>query len=170
MRIGPLKLKNWCFWTVLLEKTLESPVHSKESKSVNLKATLNIHWKDWCWSWSSNTLATWCKELSHWKICAAGKGWRQEEMGTTKDEMIGWHHWFNGHEFQQTPGDSEGQESLACYSSWGCRESDMTEQLNNNKILSVVPVSFLEINQYQPVLLFLKLYYDFYYNEFFIVH
>ena len=54
--------------------------------------------------------------------------------------------------------------------SWGCRESDMTEQLNNNKILSIVPVSFLEINQYQPVLLFLKLYYDFYYNEFCIVH
>ena len=55
-------LKNWCFWTVVLEKTLESPLDCKEIQSV-----LNIHWKDWCWSWNSNTLATWCEELTHWK-------------------------------------------------------------------------------------------------------
>ena len=62
-------LKNWCFLTVVLEKSLESALDCKEIKSVNHKAnqSLNIHWKDWCWSWSSNTLATWCEELTHWK-------------------------------------------------------------------------------------------------------
>ena len=62
-------LKNWCFLTVVLEKSLESALDCKEIKLVNHKAnqSLNIHWKDWCWSWSSNTLATWCEELTHWK-------------------------------------------------------------------------------------------------------
>ena len=62
----------------------------------------------------------------------AGKDWRQEEKGTTEDEMVGWHHWLNGHEFEQTPRDSEGQGSLACCGARGHKESDMTEQLNNN--------------------------------------
>ena len=62
----------------------------------------------------------------------AGKDWGQEEKGMTEDEMIGWHHWLNGHEFEQTPGDSEGQGSLVCCSPWGCKELDMTEGLNNN--------------------------------------
>ena len=57
--------KNWCFWIVVLEKTLESPLDSKEIKPDWRKSTLNIHWKDWCWS--SNTLATWCEEPTHWK-------------------------------------------------------------------------------------------------------
>ena len=62
--------KNWCFWTVVLEKTLESPLDCKEIQPVHPKGNqswMNIHWKAWCWSWSSNTLATWCKELTHWK-------------------------------------------------------------------------------------------------------
>ena len=82
-----------------------------------LKA-LNIHWKDWCWSWSSSTLATWCKELTHWKISLddAGKDWGQKENRGTEDEMIGWHYQLNGHEFEQGLGDSEGQGSLACCS------------------------------------------------------
>ena len=72
-------LKNWCFWTVLLEKTLESPLDSKEVQSV-----LNSHWKDWCWSWNSNTLATWFEKLSHLKrpwcwerLKARGRGWQR---------------------------------------------------------------------------------------------
>ena len=76
------------------------------------QSTLNIYWKDWCWSRSSNTLATWFKELTYWKDPDAGKDWRQEEKGTTEDEMVGWCHWLNGHEFEQIPGDSEGQGSL----------------------------------------------------------
>ena len=73
-------------------------------------STLNIHWIDWCWSWSSNTLATWCEELTHWKRPNAGEDWWQQK-GATENEMIGWHHRLNGHEFEQTPGDSEGQEA-----------------------------------------------------------
>ena len=86
---------------------------------------------DWCWSWSSNTLATWCKELTHLK-----RPWCWEKLKTgeqtAEGEMVGWHHRLNGHEFEQTLGDSEGQESLACCSPWGRKESDMTEQLNNS--------------------------------------
>ena len=82
------------------------------------KSSLNIHWKDWCWSWSSKTLATWCEE-THWKRPNAGKDWRREEKGTTEDEMAGWHHWLNGHEFDMR--------------SWGYRESGTTERLNISK-------------------------------------
>ena len=60
----------------------------------------------------------------------AGKDWRQEEKGPTEDEMVGWHHWLDGHEFEQAPGDGEGQGGLACCSPWGCKESAMTERLN----------------------------------------
>ena len=63
----------------------------------------------------------------------AGKDWRWEEKWMTKEKMVGWHHWLNGHEFEQTLGDGEGQGSLACCSSWGSKESDATEQLNNNQ-------------------------------------
>ena len=67
------------------------------------------------------------------KDADAGKDWRQEEKGATEDEMVGWHHWLNGHEFEQTLGDGEGQGSLVCCSPWGRKESDMTEWLNKNK-------------------------------------
>ena len=60
----------------------------------------------------------------------AGKDWRQEEKGTTEVEMVGWHHWLSGHEFEQAPGVGDGQGSLGCCSPWGCKESDITEQLN----------------------------------------
>ena len=96
------------------------------------KSTLNTHWKNWCWSWSSNTLATWCEEWTHWKRPWCWKDWGQKKKGTTEDERAGWHHRLNGHESEQTPGDSEGQGSLACRSPWGCKESDTTEQLNND--------------------------------------
>ena len=90
-----------------------------------------MHWKDWCWSSNSNTLATWCKELSHLKkTLMAGKDWRRKEKETTEDEMVGWHHWLNGHEFEQAPGAGDGQGSLVCCSPWGCQESDSTERLN----------------------------------------
>ena len=92
---------------------------------------LGVHWKDWCWSWNSNTLATLCEELTHWKRCWARL--KAGEEGRPEDEMVGWHHWLNGYEFEKTPIDSEGQGSLVCCSPWGCKESDMTEWLNNNK-------------------------------------
>ena len=77
------------------------------------KSILNIHWKDWCWS--SNALATWCEEPTH-EDPDAWKDWRQEEKGMTEDEMEGWHHWLNGHEFKQALGDGQGHGSLVCCS------------------------------------------------------
>ena len=158
--------KNWCFQTVVLEKTLESHLDSREIQPVNPKgnqswifigrtdaeaeapilwppdvknwliwpwcwerdvctarrsnqsilkeSTLTLHWKDW-W-WSSNTLVTWCEDPTHWKRKLspdAGKDWGWEEKGAAEDEMVGWHHWLNGYEFEQTTGDGEGQGTLA---------------------------------------------------------
>ena len=94
---------NLCFQIVVLEKTLESPLDFKEIKSVNpkRKSTLNIHWKDWYWSYAP---MLWPPDLKSWLIGKdpdAGKGWRQEEKGMTEDEMVGWHHRLDGHVFEQ---------------------------------------------------------------------
>ena len=94
-----------------------------------VKSVLNTHWKHWCWSWNSNTLATDVKNWLTGKHPDAGKGSRQEK-GMTEDEMAGWHHQLDGHEFEQAPGVGDGQGSLACSNSWGCKESDTTEWLN----------------------------------------
>ena len=124
--------KNWCFWTVMLEKTLESPLDCKEIKLVSHK---------WNQSWifigrtdaEAKTVILWPPDVKSWLIGKdpeAGKDWRREETGATEDEMVGWHHPLNGHEFEQTPGDCEGQGSLECCSPWGRKESDTTEWLN----------------------------------------
>ena len=96
------------------------------------RSVLGVHWKDWCWSQNSNTLATWCEELTHLKISDpnAGKDWRQGEKGTTEDEMAGWHHRLDEHGFGWTPGVDDGQGGLACCDSWGRKELDTTEWLN----------------------------------------
>ena len=127
--------KNWCFWTVVLEKAPESPLDFKEIKSVNpkeispeyslegvmLKLTLQyfgrLIWKNWLIG----------------KDPDAGTDWRQEEKGTTEDEMAGWHHGLNGHEFEQAPWVGDGQAGLACCSPWGRKESDTTELLNRRQ-------------------------------------
>ena len=138
--------KNWCFWIVVLEKTLESLQDSKEIKPVNLKGN-----QPWTFIGRTDAVAPilcdamWCEELTHWK-----RPWCWERLkvggeGPTKDAKVGWHHWLNGHEFEQTLGDSGGQGSLECCSPWCHKELDMTEQLNNknnSKILeSHVPSS-----------------------------
>ena len=94
------------------------------------KLVLNIHWKDWCWSWNSNTLATWWEELTHWK-----RPWFWERLkaggeGDDRGWMVGWHHRLDGHEFEQALGAGEEQGSLACCGSWGRKELDTTEPLN----------------------------------------
>ena len=94
------------------------------------KSVLNIHWKDLCWSY--NTLATWCKEPTHWKRLRMGKIEGRRGQKRAEDEMVGWHHRLNGHESEQTPGGGVGQGSLACCSPWGHKQSDTTWQLNNN--------------------------------------
>ena len=115
----------WC-WIRLLRVPWTARISSQ-----------SIHWKDWCWSWSSNTLATWqCKESIQFSVKDpdAGKDWGQEEKGAIEDEIVGWHHRFSGHKFEQTLGDSEGQGSLACCNPMVHKESDMTEQLNWNEL------------------------------------
>ena len=115
------------------EDSWESFAQQGDQTSQSLrKSTLNIHWKDWYWSWSSNTLTTWLTNRLNGKDPDAGKDWRQEEKGTTEDEMVGWHHQLDGHEFEQAPGVDDGQGSLACCSPWGLKESDTTWRLNNN--------------------------------------
>ena len=127
---------NWCFWTVLLEKTLESPLDSKEVKSVNLKGN-----QPWIFIGRTNadaeTPILWPPDAKNWLIWKdpdSGNDWRQEEKGMTEDEMVGWHHQLNGYEFEQASWDGKGQESLVCCSPWGCEESDTTEWLNKNNI------------------------------------
>ena len=130
--------KNWCFRTVVLEKILESSFDSKESNQSILKEInpgnplegLMLKLKLY-------TLATWCKELTHWKRPWCWERLRAGGEGATEEEMVIYHHWLNGHEFEQTPGDSGKQRSLACCSPWGHKELDTTQQLNNNNIIYI---------------------------------
>ena len=94
------------------------------------RSVLGVHWRDWCWSWNSNNLATWCKELTHLIRPWCWKNWGEEEKGTTEDEIVGWHHWLDGHEFEWTLGVGDGQGGLVCCNSWGRKELDTTEWLN----------------------------------------
>ena len=126
--------KNWCFWTVVLEKTLESPLDGKEIPPVNSKGN-----QPWIFIGRTNAEAEapklWPPDVKGWLIGKdpdAGKDWRQEEKGTTEDEMVGWHHHLNVHKFEQTLEDSEGQGSLACCGPWGRKELDTTNWLKNN--------------------------------------
>ena len=121
-------LKNWCFWTVMLEKTLESPLESKEIQPVNPKGN-----QSWIFIERTDAEAPiiWPPNAKNWLIGKdpdAGKNWRQEK-GMAEDEMVGWHHGLNRHKFEQAPGDGDGQGSLACYSPLGGKESDTTERL-----------------------------------------
>ena len=125
-------LKNWCFQTVVVEKTLESPLDSKEIKLVNTKGN-----QPWIVTESTDAKAEapifWTPDVKSWlfeKDPDAGKDGRQEEKGTTEDEIVGWHHRCEGHEFEQALGLGDGQGSLACCSPWDHKRSDMTERLN----------------------------------------
>ena len=124
--------KNWCFWTVVWEKTLESPLDCKEIQPVHPKG-------DQSWVFigktdvEAETPVLWPPDAKSWLIGKdpdAGKDWRQEEEGTTEDEMVGWHHRHDRHRFGCTPGVGNGQGRLACCSSWSRKELDPTELLN----------------------------------------
>ena len=126
-------LKNWCFWTVVLEKTLESPLDCKEIQSVHPKGN-----QSWVFigrtDVEAETLILWPPDAKCWLIWKdpnAKKDCGQEEKGMTEDEMAGWHHQLNGHEFGWTPAVGNGQGGLACCCSFGRKESDTTERLNS---------------------------------------
>ena len=113
-------------------KYCESPLDCKETKPVNPKGNQSCIFTGRTDA-EAETLILWPRDAKNWftrKDPDAGNDWRQEEKGTIEDEMVGWHHRLNGHEFEQTLGTGDGQGSLACCSPWGCKESDMTEQLN----------------------------------------
>ena len=124
--------KNWCFWTVVLEKTLESPLDCKEIQPVHPKGN-----RSWIFIGRTDAIAEtpvlWPSDAKNWLIGKdpnAGKDWRWKEKGMTEDEMVGWHHRLDGQEFEQVPGVGDGQGSQAYCSPWGQKESDTTERLN----------------------------------------
>ena len=119
-------LKNCCFWTVVLEKTLESPLDCKEVKAVNPECSLEGLMLKLKLQYFGHLM----RRTGSLERTDAGKDWMQEKKGTTENEMVGWHHWPNGHEFEQARRFSDGQGSLVCCSPWGCKEPDTTEQLN----------------------------------------
>ena len=112
-RIDAFELWGW-------RRLLRVPWTARRSNQ-SILSVLSIHWKDWCWGWNSNTLATSCEELTHWKDPDAGRDWGQEEKGTTENEMAGRHHWLDGREFEWTLGAGDGQGGLACCDSGGHR-------------------------------------------------
>ena len=130
--------ENWCFWTVVLEKTLEGPLDYKAIQPVHPK-------RDQSWVFIGRTdveaeaPVLWPPDAESWLIWKdpdAGKDWRQEEKGTTEGEMAGWHQRHDGHGFGWTPGVGDGQGGLACCGSWGHKESNTTEQLNWNEVMA----------------------------------
>ena len=131
--------KNWCFWTVVLEKTVESPLDCKEIQPVHSKGD-----QSWVFFGRNDTKAEtpvlWPPLAKSWLIgkdSDAGRDWGQEEKGTTEDEMAGWHHWLDGRKSEWTPGVGDGQGGLACCNLWGRKESDTTEWLNWTELNSL---------------------------------
>ena len=129
-------LKNWCFWTVVLEKTLESPLACKVIKLVNPAGN-----QSWIFigrtDVEAETPILWPPDVKSWLIWKdpdSRKDWRQEEKGMTEDEMVGWHPRLDGHGFGWTPGVGIGQGGLVCCGSWGHKESETTERLNWNEL------------------------------------
>ena len=123
--------KNWCFWTAVLEKALESPLDCKEIQPVNPKGN-----QSWIFIGRTDAEAETPilrpPDTKNWltgKDLDTGKDWMQEEKGPTEDEMLGWHHRLNGHKFEQAPGVDDGQGGLVCCSPWGHKEYSITERL-----------------------------------------
>ena len=135
---------NWWFWTMVLEKTLESPLDCKEIQPVHAKGN-----QSWMFigrtGAEAETPILWPPDVKSWLIWKdpdAGKDWGQKKKGMTEDEMVGWHHWLNGHGFGWAPGAGDGQGSMACCGSWSCRVGlDWATELNCDfgQITSLIP-------------------------------
>ena len=148
--------KNWCFRIVVLEKTLKSPLDSKEIKPVSPKGN-----QPWIFTGRTDAEAevpvlwpTDAKTGLIGKDPAAGKNWRQKEKGTTEGEIVGWHHWLNGHEFKPTLGDNEGQGSWACCSPRGPKESrwlrDWTTMMPLDRVIDYMLSTALALSSLSP--------------------
>ena len=143
-------LKYWCFWTMMLEKTLRSPLDCKEIQPVHPKGV-----QFWVFFGRTDAKAEtpilWLLHAKTWLIgkdSDAGRDWGQEEKRTTEDEMAGWHHRLDGHEFGWTPGAGNGRGGLACCDSWGHKELDMTEWLNWTELKHNVTFFWLDTKIY----------------------
>ena len=130
-------LKNWCFCTVVLGKTLESPLDCKEIQPVHPKGG-----QSWMFIGRTHveaeTLKLWSPDAKSWLIGKdpdAGKDWMQEEKLMTEDKMVGWHHQLDGHEFEQAPGVGDGQGCLVCCDPWHRKKSDTIVRLNWTKLI-----------------------------------
>ena len=134
--------KNWFFWTAVLEKILESAFDSKDIQLVNPKGNQFWIFIEMTHA-EAETPRVWPPDVKNWltgKDPDAGKDWRQEEKGMTEDETGVWHHWLDGHEFEQALGVGNRQGSQACWSPWSCKKSDMTEGLNwTDAVCTVFP-------------------------------
>ena len=150
------ELKNWCFWTLVLEKTLENPLDYKEIQPIH---------SEWDQPWDffggndaeAETPVLWPPHVKSWLIgkdSDAGRDGGQEEKGTTEDEMAGWHHWLDGLESGWTPGVGDGQGGPACCDSWGRKESDTTERLNWTEVVTNHFIQGLELPVHPNSLLF----------------
>ena len=125
---------------LVLEKTFESPLSCEEIKPVNPNGNQSWIFIEWIEA-EAETPILWPPDAKNWHVGKdpdAGKDWRQEEKGTTEDEMVGWHHRLNGHPFEKALGAGDGQWSLVCCSLWGRKELDMTEQLNWSYWLHII--------------------------------
>ena len=132
--------KHWCFWTVVLEKTLESPLDCKEIKPVNPKANQSCIFIGRT-DGETETLILWPPDVKTWatrKDLDARNDCRQEKKGMTEDEMVGWYHRLDGQKFEQALGVGDGWGNLACCSPWGCKELDTTKQLDWTELKSLV--------------------------------
>ena len=138
-------LKNWCSWTVVLKETLESPLDCKEIKPVSPKGN-----QSWIFIERTDAKAEapilWRPDSLEKTLI--GKDWRQEEKGTTEDEVAGWCHWLDRLEFDQALGVGDGQGSLACCSPWGRKESNRTEWLNWTELM--MNQAMIEHNTHLP--------------------
>ena len=143
-------LKNLCFWIVVLEKTLESPLDCKEIQRGNPKGNQSeifIGRTDA----EAETPILCPADAKNWLIGRdpnSGKVWRRKEKGMTEDEMIGWHHQLNRHEFEQAPGVGDERGSLVCCSPWGHKESDMAERLSWTELKNYeLEMDYIEFHQ-----------------------
>ena len=145
--------KNWCFWTVVLEKSLDSPLACEEIQPIHPKGNQS-------WLFIGRTDAEteapilWPPDVKKWLTrkdpFLTRKDWRQEEKGTTDDEMVGWHHWLNGNEFEKALGVGDGQGSLAYCSPWDCKGSEMAEWLDWTEHFSADVIGIIKQRRMEP--------------------